>query len=101
MQAEAYFQFINPLVFLLFAGGFFFINAIRPTAPVLLLAVSYLLGAVAFTVDIFDQAGIHLIGIIPIAGVYALTAVLASGALTIRYCGWAPWPICLSTAPFM
>lgn len=91
MEAEAYFQFMNPLVFLLFAVGFFFINAIRPSAAVLLLALSYLTGAAAFTVDILVQAGVRLTGAVPIAGFYAVTAVLASGALTLRYRGRAPW----------
>jgi diguanylate cyclase (GGDEF)-like protein len=91
VQAEAYFQFMNPLVFLLFAAGFFCINAIRPSTAVLMLALSYLFGAAAFTVDIFEQAGIHIVGVIPIAGLYAITAILVSSALSLHYRGWAPW----------
>lgn len=91
MQAEAYFQFMNPLIFLLFAAGFFCIHAIRPSRAVLLLALSYVVGAAAFIVDIFAQAGFHLIGPIPIAAIYAMTAVLFSVALTLHYRGHAPW----------
>ncbi len=93
MQAEAYFQFMNPLVFLLFAAGFFCIHAIRPSRAVLLLALSYVAGASAFTVDIVQQAGIRLIGSIPISGVYALTAVLFSGALSLHYRRKTPWAL--------
>lgn len=91
MQAETYFQFMNPLVFLLFALGFFAINAIRPSAAVLLLAFSYVAGAAAFIVDIFEQAGFYIVGVIPIAGLYAATAVFVSAGLALRYRGHAPW----------
>lgn len=91
MQAETYFQFMNPLVFLLFSAGFFCINAIRPSPAVFMLALSYLFGASAFIVDILEQAGFHIIGVIPIAALYAITAMLVSGALSLHYRGWAPW----------
>lgn len=91
MPAESYFQLLNPLVFLLFAAGFFCIHAVRPSKAVLLIALSYVVGAAAFIVDILEQAGIHLVGVIPIAGVYAATAALVSLGLTLRYRGYAPW----------
>ncbi|MFC2953188.1 GGDEF domain-containing protein [Marinicaulis aureus] len=93
MQAESYFQLLNPLVFLLFSAGFFAVNAVRPSRAVLMLAISYLLGATAFTVDILEQADIFRIGAIAISGVYALTAVLSSAGVACLYRGSAPWKL--------
>ena len=91
MPAESYFQLLNPLVFLLFAGGFFTVNAVRPSKAVLLLAISYLCGALAFTVDIVEQAGLFSVGIIVVGAIYAVTATLASAGLSLHYRGSAPW----------
>ncbi|WP_428409301.1 diguanylate cyclase [Hyphococcus sp.] len=91
MSAEAYFQLMNPLVFLLFAAGFFTVNAVRPSRAVLLLAISYLTGAAAFTSDILEQAGIISFGIIVVGSIYAITATLASAGLALYYRGTAPW----------
>ncbi len=91
MQAESYFQLLNPLVFLLFAAGFFAVNAVRPSRAVLMLAISYLLGAGAFTVDILEQADIIQAGAIVISAVYAATAVLSAAGVACLYRGAAPW----------
>jgi len=91
VQAESYFQLLNPLVFLLFAAGFFTVNAVRPSEGVFLIALSYLAGATTFTVDIFNQAGIRVLPVIATTWLYAVTAVLVSAGLCLRYRGQAPW----------
>ncbi|MAW82416.1 MAG: hypothetical protein CMI63_19435 [Parvularcula sp.] len=90
MPAESYFQLMNPLVFLLFAAGFFTVHAVRPSRAMLLLAISYVTGAAAFTSDFLEQAEILTISVIVVGAIYAITATLASAGLALYYRSSAP-----------
>lgn len=91
VPAEAYFQFLNPLTFLLFAAGLFSTHVVKPSPSALVLAQAYLVGAAAFAVDILNTAFPPFFGVIPTTSLYALCAVLISGGLCLRYNGRAPW----------
>ncbi len=93
MQAESYFQLLNPFVFLLFAAGFFAVNAVRPSRAILLLALSYLCGAAAFTADILEYAGILRLGTTGLSILYGATAVLTSAGVVCLYRRTAPWKL--------
>ena len=93
MPAESYFQLLNPLVFLLFSAGFFAVNAVRPSRAILLLALSYLCGAAAFTADILEYAGILRLGTTGLSILYGVTAVLTSAGVVCLYRRTAPWKL--------
>ncbi|MEZ5892278.1 MAG: GGDEF domain-containing protein [Parvularculaceae bacterium] len=100
MQAESYFQLLNPLMFLLFAAGFFSVNALRPSQATLTFALSYTVGAAAFIIDFFNVSGMRLIGVVETTSLYAVTAILVSAGMMLRYQKWAPWSL-LAALGFM
>ncbi|MEO1252982.1 MAG: GGDEF domain-containing protein [Pseudomonadota bacterium] len=98
MIAEDYFQLLNPLVFILFAIGFFCIDSFRPSRVALIFGFSYVFGALAFVADIVNEAFPPFIGAVPTAMLYAITAALGSTGLSLRYSGRTQWLILLCVA---
>lgn len=91
MPAESYFQLLNPLMFLVFAAGLYSIHAVRPTRATLMFALSYTVGAAAFLIEFFNMSGMRILPVVPTVSLYAITAILVSGAMMLRYRKWAPW----------
>ena len=91
MPATSYFQLLNPLVFLLFAAAFFAMHRMRAQNSLLVLSISYFFGAIAFSLDIVNQAYPPFAGYIVTSIIYALCAALASAGVCLRYRGFAPW----------
>ncbi len=98
MTSEFFFQLLNPLTFLLFAGGFFSADAVRPSRSAKLFGYSYLVGAAAFITDILNEAFPPFAGIIPTTTIYTICAVLASAGFSYRYRGFAPWRMLIAAA---
>jgi len=93
MQAGLFYQLLNPLVFTVFALGFFAIHKIRKDKSALIIGISYIFGAVAF---LSDLAFLHSEAIIlrtAIAALYAITAVLIIGGTNVYYRKNAPWKL--------
>lgn len=89
------FQLLSPLVFTIFSVGFFSINAVRPSYPALVIATSYLVGALTFLSDILLQNSDLIVTRTGVASLYALTAIIFSGGLWTYYRGTAPWRLML------
>ena len=91
MQIQSLFQLINPLAFLLFAGGFLAIYlANRSLIAARVFAMSYAIGAVAFTIDFFRDGLPVVLGSFLTNGLYTATSVLFTAAISIRYAGRIP-----------
>ncbi|MEO9970670.1 MAG: GGDEF domain-containing protein [Hyphomonadaceae bacterium] len=91
MQADFIYQLLNPLVFTVFALGFFAIQKIRSDSSAKLIGISYLVGAAVFIADtIFIHSDNFAIRML-IAAAYASTSVLAVSGVNIYYRKSAPW----------
>lgn len=88
---EWYFQLLNPLVFMIFAGGFVCIDRMRPSRAALVFAASYLVGSLAFLLDVLFEHSESIIVRTAIAGLYATTALLLVCGIWRHYRGPAPW----------
>ncbi|MEM8634294.1 MAG: GGDEF domain-containing protein [Pseudomonadota bacterium] len=86
-----YFQLLNPLVFLIFAGGFVCIHKMRSSRAALVFAASYVVGAIAFLADIVFQNSESIAIRTIIAGLYAITVLLLVCGIWRHYRGPAPW----------
>ena len=92
MEAQAYFQLFNPLIFLLFAAGFLSIYASKHKTPATLwIGLSYICGAFAFLVDFFRNALPDLFGVLASNGLYTATAILFVIGISQRYGAKTPW----------
>lgn len=91
MQADILYQLLNPLIFLVFASGFFIIHGRRNDRVALLIGLSYIVGAIAFISDIVFSTNDNILLRTLIAGFYALTAVLIVGAINLYYRKDAGW----------
>lgn len=91
LQVELYFQLLNPLVFAGFAIGFLCVYQARPGKAALVIACSYIFGALAFVLDLAFPHIEFVPARVVIAGAYAVTAVLLSGGLWLYYRERAPW----------
>lgn len=91
MQADFVYQLLNPLVFAVFALGFFAIHKIRSDLSAMLIGASYLVGALAFVVDIFLVHSENLFLRTVIAATYAVTAILVVGGVNVYYRKSVPW----------
>ncbi len=93
---DAYFQLLNPLIFGLFAFGFLALNKIQSSRAAQYLALSYCFGALAFVGDIIFPTTTDFVTRLPIAALYALTAVFVSAGFWQYYRGRVPWRFLLS-----
>lgn len=99
MQIQSLFQLINPLAFLLFAGGFFsvyFANRSMRAAEV--LGLCYAVGAVAFIFDFFRAPMPPVIAGFGSNALYTATSILFVSGVVMRYAARPPLaPIALAT----
>ena len=85
MQMESYFQLINPLICLVFACAFFFLDRSRSELRAAhWFAVGYLCVASGFTLDIIRELMPVLLGSILINGLYMMGAILLSIGMVRR-----------------
>lgn len=91
MQADLFYQLLNPLVFTVFALGFFAIHKIRTDRSALLVGISYIVGALAFVSDLVFAQSDGVIIRTGVAALYAITAVLIIGGTNVYYRKDAPW----------
>ena len=99
MQAQSYFQLLNPLVFLLFSIGFLWIFAAkRDMKAAAWISASYAFGAAAFLID-FLRDGMSFLVVSVVTNVfYTVTAVTFSAGIVLRYREHAPWAVLLLAA---
>jgi diguanylate cyclase (GGDEF)-like protein len=99
LQAQSYFQLLNPLVFLLFSIGFLSLFAVkRDMKAAAWISASYAFGAAAFLID-FLRDSFSLIFVSVVTNVlYTITAVTFSAGLAMRYREHAPWTALLLAA---
>jgi diguanylate cyclase (GGDEF)-like protein len=93
MQADLFYQLLNPLVFIVFALGFFAIHKVRTDRSALLIGLSYIVGAVAFVSDLVFAQSDGVVIRTGVAGLYAMTTVLIIGGTNIYYRKDAPWTL--------
>ncbi len=91
MDIDIYFRFIGPFVFLVFAGGFGFIHMVKTNYNALIFACSYVVGAVAFTLDVIFETSANVFIESAIALLYAITAALLTAGFHNYYRGKVPW----------
>ncbi|MEM7661440.1 MAG: diguanylate cyclase [Pseudomonadota bacterium] len=91
MEMDWYFQLLNPLVFLIFAGGFVCIDRMRESRAALVFASSYVVGSLAFVADMVFQASEDIIVRTAVAALYAITSLLLVCGIWRHYRGPAPW----------
>jgi diguanylate cyclase (GGDEF)-like protein len=99
LQAQSYFQLLNPLVFLLFAIGFLSLFAVnRGMKAAAWIGASYAFGATAFLID-FLRDSLSLIFVSVVTNVlYTTTAVTFAAGIAMRYRQHAPWNALLLAA---
>ena len=99
MQAQSYFQLLNPLVFLLFSTGFLCLFAAkRDMKAAAWISASYAFGATAFLID-FLRDGMSILAVSVVTNVfYTVTAVTFAAGITMRYREHAPWTVLLLAA---
>lgn len=91
MQADLIYQLMNPLVFVVFALGFFAIHKIRTDKSALFIGLSYVVGALAFVADLVFATSENIPLRTAIAALYAITAILVVVGCSIYYRKSAPW----------
>ncbi|MEO1475131.1 MAG: diguanylate cyclase [Pseudomonadota bacterium] len=91
MQIDWYFQLLNPLVFIIFAGGFICVHKMRASRAALVFAASYVVGALAFIIDVLVSDSSDVLIRTGVAGLYAITIILLVCGLWRHYRGPAPW----------
>lgn len=99
MQAQSYFQLLNPLVFVLFSIGFVSLFAVnRDMKAAAWIGASYAFGATAFLID-FMRDSFSLVFVSVVTNVlYTITAVTFSAGIAMRYRQHAPWSTLLLAA---
>ncbi len=88
---EVDFQILSPLIFTIFAVGFFSINAMRGSRAALVMGVSYLVCAASLLSDIILFHTGPSPARIGVTALYAITAIMFSGGLWTYYRKEAPW----------
>ena len=91
MQADIIYQLMNPLVFVVFAMGFFAIHKIRTDRSALFIGMSYVVGAIAFVSDLIFATSENIPIRTGIAALYALTTIFIVGGCSVYYRKRAPW----------
>lgn len=99
MEVQSLFQLLNPLAFLLFAGGFFDVYfANRSIRAARMLGICYAVGAVAFIFDFFRTPMPPLVAGFGSNGLYTATAILFTSGVVMRYAAKPPLaPIGIAT----
>lgn len=88
---EVDFQILSPLIFTIFAVGFFSINAMRGNRAALVMGVSYLVCAASLLSDIILFHTGPSPARIGVTALYAITAIMFSAGLWTYYRKDAPW----------
>jgi len=91
MNADLFYQLLNPLVFTVFALGFFAIQRHRTDNSAAFIGASYLVGTASFLADIVFIASENIAIRTGIAALYAITTILIVAGTNLYYRKSMPW----------